>query len=262
MKPLENAPSSWIRDLSGVLFDLDDTLLDRGRLLPSALDALVRLQAAGLELYAVTGRPASWGGVLTHQWPIEGAITENGAIGFERRGGRVMCLDPLEPPERAQRRELLMRAVATLQAHFGELEPTDDVAGRISDFTFDIGEHARLEPTLVSRVQTAAQALGAATTRSSVHIHVSFDRADKASGVVRLIHGRTGLDPVRILSRYAFIGDSENDGACFASFRLTVGVGNLSGRPTLLPAFCVRKERALGFIEAAETLLARRRDLG
>jgi hypothetical protein len=64
------------------------------------------------------------------------------------------------------------------------------------------------------------------------------------------------------LTRYAFIGDSENDAACFAAFRLTLGVGNLSGRPTLPPRFRVQGERSRGFVEAAEGLLARRRKLG
>jgi len=262
MQPFERAPDSWIHDLTGLLFDLDDTLLDRGRLLPPALDALYRLHEAGLELYVVTGRPASWGAVLAHQWPLTGAVTENGAIGFEHRAGRIVLHDPIDPAERERRRSRLLRTAEALASQYPELKPTDDVAGRISDYTFDIGEHEKLEPQLVARIRTSARALGATTTISSVHLHVSFDPADKASGTVRLIQRRTGLDPVRVLTRYAFIGDSENDAACFAAFRLTLGVGNLSGRPTLPPRFRVRGERSRGFVEAAEGLLARRRKLG
>ena len=70
-----------------------------------------------------------------------------------------------------------------------------------------------------------------------------------------------GLDPFRALSAYAFIGDSENDAACFGVFRLTLGVRNLSGRPTLGPRFRTGGERAEGFIEAADLLLARRAEL-
>lgn len=262
MLPLERVPDGWIRELTGLLFDLDDTLLDGGRLLPAALDALYRLDAAGLQLFAVTGRPASWGAVLTHQWPLLGAVTENGAISFERRKGRVVRIDRAAPGERARRRELLMRAAETIQEQYPELEPTDDVSGRISDYTFDIGEYRKLDPVLIARAKTTARTLGAAVTTSSVHLHLTFDRADKASGATRLIHEQSGLDPTRVLARYAFIGDSENDGACFAAFRLTVGVGNLSGRPTLPPTFYVKGERAAGFIEAADELLARRQKLG
>lgn len=260
--PLDRAPKAWVSDLTGVLFDLDDTLLDRGRLVPSALDALYRISESGLELYAVTGRPASWGAVLTHQWPLLGAVTENGAIAFERRQRRVVKVDRVDVKEREQRRARLLRAADALRKQYPELEPTDDIAGRISDFTFDIGEYQTVDPSLTGRVIASARALGATTVKSSVHLHVSFDRADKASGTVRLIQERTGLDPVRILTRYAFIGDSENDAACFAAFRLTIGVGNLSGRPTLPPRFHVPGERAVGFVQAADTLLARRRKLG
>jgi hypothetical protein len=65
-----------------------------------------------------------------------------------------------------------------------------------------------------------------------------------------------------VLSAYAFIGDSENDGACFGAFRLTIGVRNLSGRPTLGPRFVSHGAASRGFVETAELLLARRAELG
>jgi hydroxymethylpyrimidine pyrophosphatase-like HAD family hydrolase len=91
-----------------------------------------------------------------------------------------------------------------------------------------------------------------------VHLHVSLDRADKASGFVRLTQWLFGLDPARAVSSYAFIGDSENDAACFAAFRLTIGVANLSGRPTVAPRYRAAGARAAGFVETAELLLASR----
>jgi hypothetical protein len=47
MQPFERAEDEWLRPLRGLLFDLDDTLLDHGRLLPEALGALYRLHEAG-----------------------------------------------------------------------------------------------------------------------------------------------------------------------------------------------------------------------
>lgn len=261
MLPFERAPLPWLESLRGLLFDLDDTLLDHGRLLPEALSALYRLKDAGFELYAVTGRPASVGSVVTHHWPIDGAVAETGAILYERVGPRVVMYDTAGEA-RPLRRERLAAAVATLRQDFPELEPSDDVEGRFSDFTFDIGEHRTVAPELVTRVLERARALGLSTSTSSIHLHVSLDRADKASGVVRLLGRRTGLDPSTILQRYAFIGDSENDAACFAAFRVTIGVGNLRGRPTVPPRFKVQGQRAEGFVQAAELLLARRRELG
>jgi HAD superfamily hydrolase (TIGR01484 family) len=261
MQTLDAISKEAVRKLRGFLFDLDDTLLDHGRLLPEALAALYRLRGEGLELFAVTGRPAGWGAVAVHQWPIDGAITENGAIALVRNEKRVLLDDPLDAQRRAERRAQLMTLVGKLLEAHPELQAADDAWQRISDYTFDIGEHRRVESSVVARARATIHALGATSTASSVHLHVSLDRADKASGTVRVLSQLHGLDPFRVLSAYAFIGDSENDAACFGAFRLTLGVRNLSGRPTLGPRFQTRAERAQGFIQAADLLLARRAEL-
>ena len=72
---------------------------------------------------------------------------------------------------------------------------------------------------------------------------------------MRLIHSLRGVDPSAVLTRYAFIGDSENDASCFAAFRHSIGVQNLSGRPTVPPRFITTRERGAGFVEAASALL-------
>jgi len=261
VRPLTEVPDAWLAGLRGLLFDLDDTFLDHGRLLPEALQALYSLRDAGFELYVVTGRPASWGAVVTHQWPLDGAVTENGAIAFRREAGRVRLVDRLGTEARTERRGALRHIAAELQAAHPELELADDVDGRSSDVTFDIGEYRRVPAEVVARARRAARALGATTTLSSVHLHVSLDRADKATGVVALLRAIHGLSPVRVLGSYAFIGDSENDAACFAAFRVTIGVANASGRPTVPPRFRTAGERAAGFVEAARLLLARRGNL-
>jgi hypothetical protein len=257
MMHVSRIPASELARLRGLAFDLDDTLLDHGKLLPHALDALYRLKEAGFELFAVTGRPASWGAVVTHQWPVHGAVTENGAIAFSKADGRVRCIDGASARERENRQRALARIVAELGVRHPELAPADDVAGRISDYTFDIGENVKLAAAYVRRVKQSAEALGAAVTTSSVHLHVSLDRADKASGLLRLTQSVFGVDPTLALSRYAFIGDSENDAACFSAFRVTIGVANLSGRMTVPPRFVTSGARAEGFVEAANLLLGR-----
>ncbi|HLV67780.1 MAG TPA: HAD-IIB family hydrolase [Polyangiaceae bacterium] len=259
MQPLTRIPRAALARLRGLAFDLDDTLLDEGRLLPEALEALYALSEAGYELYAVTGRPQSFGGVLMRQWPLDAAVTENGAIAFRRAGRRVLRVDRLSAPERAERRAALERLVRRVRERHPELVPADDVEGRLSDYTFDIGEHERAPAELVQAARSSALALGAAVTSSSVHLHVSLDRADKASGFVRLVRELHELDPARARLEYAFIGDSENDAACFAAFHVTIGVSNLSGRPTLPPRFVTRGARAAGFVEAAQFLISARR---
>ena len=132
MQTLAAISKEAVAKLRGFLFDLDDTLLEHGRLLPEALGALYRLHDAGLELFAVTGRPAGWGAVVAHQWPIDGAITENGAIALRREGQRVLLDDPLDARSRVERRAQLAAIVEQLCAAHPELQAADDTWQRIS----------------------------------------------------------------------------------------------------------------------------------
>jgi hypothetical protein len=99
------------RGLRGLLFDLDDTLLTHGLLVRAAYDALWDLHDAGLKLVAVTGRPSGWGEVLARQWPVEGVVTENGAIHVVREGPGVARRDGCDDAERRRRRIKLAQLV-------------------------------------------------------------------------------------------------------------------------------------------------------
>src|SRR5450432_111027 len=255
MLPIAKLPELAPLRLRGLLFDLDDTLLDHSQLSEAAYSSLFRLREAGFELYAATGRPAGWAAVIVRQWPISGAIAENGALGFFSDEHGLHTVDPETPEERQRRVQLLAVVCAELRQEFQDLVPADDVALRRTDYTFDIGEHQRVPAARVALARGFAEARGASTLASSVHLHVSFDRTDKASGIVRLIHALRGVDPSMILTRYAYIGDSENDASCFAAFRHSIGVRNLSGRPSLAPRYITTRERGAGFVEAAEALL-------
>jgi HAD superfamily hydrolase (TIGR01484 family) len=263
VQPIERLTRQEASRLEGLLFDLDDTLLDRGRLTEPAYSALFRLRESGLSLVAVTGRPSGWGELLARLWPVEGVVTENGAIGWCAEPEGLTRIDPVGASERARRRARVQEIAAALRERFEELTPADDVAARVSDFTFDIGEHRRVEPARVREVEASARELGARTLTSSVHLHVTLDADDKASGVLRMLRalGPSGGDPTALVSRWAFIGDSDNDAACFAAFRTTIGVANFRGRPSVPPRFLTARERGAGFAEAAR-LLCERRGIG
>lgn len=259
MKPPSALSPADAQALRGVCFDLDDTLLDHGRLTVAALDALYRLRDAGLILIGATGRPAAWGQALARQWPVAGMVTENGIIALVQRNGRVELLDRVGADERRARREQVAALVSEVRTHFPELEPSDDVMGRIADYSFDIAEsHAVPEQTVLA-VADLARERGARVVRSSIQLHVSFDSDDKASGVVRLLALEHGIDPSAATWRVAFVGDSENDASCFAAFHHSFGVANLAGRPSLLPRYRARAPRSAGFVEIADVLLAARR---
>jgi HAD superfamily hydrolase (TIGR01484 family) len=258
MRPITELDPERARALKGLLFDLDDTFLDHGRLTEAAYRSLFRLEEAGLLAIVVTGRPAAWGTLLVRQWPIAAAVVENGALSLQRDGKRVARLDTVDPETRLLRTAAVAALVQEVRAEFPELEPADDAGERTSDYTFDIGENRRADPALVERAVAFARARGAQTWTSSVHLHVTFDRHDKASGALRLLSRSFSIDATRARLRFAFIGDSENDASCFAAFETSIGVSNLSGRPTLLPRYTAAGAQSAGFVQAVDTLIGLR----
>jgi hydroxymethylpyrimidine pyrophosphatase-like HAD family hydrolase len=258
VKPLSSFSPESARALRGLVFDLDDTLLDDGRLTTGALDALYRLEAAGLILLGATGRPAAWGQVLTRQWPVSGMVTENGIVALAKRDGRIEVLDRVDRDTRAARRRELMALVAEMQHEFSDLEPSDDVMGRLADYSFDIAESRVLPADRVLAASDFARSRGARVVQSSIQLHVSLDADDKASGVVRFLRLMHGIDATAATYQFAFIGDSENDASCFAGFHHSFGVGNLRGRPSLWPRYRATREKSQGFIEITDRLLAAR----
>lgn len=254
MAPLSLLSAAEARRLRGVLFDLDDTLLDAGALTEAAYGALFRLRESGLGLMAVTGRPSSWGKLIARQWPVLAAITENGAVIHHHDGVRVVQLPSRDEAQATRNAARLAQLVAELRRHVPTLQPSDDAGERLGDYTFDVGEYQQPDEAEIARAIAIAAAHGAHWVRSSVHLHVSFEGDDKASGALRALQRIAGEDPTRALGAWAFIGDSGNDAACFAAFHTTIGVANLRGRFSRPPRFLTRARAGAGFAEAAATL--------
>ena len=253
MKPISQISAAAALSLEGLFFDLDDTFLDAGKLTEAAYAALFRLRESGLRLIALTGRPAAWGELVARMWPVEAAIAENGAVAYSKAEGRVPLVDSVDAAERARRRQALGELVSAARERFPDLVPADDVGGRITDFTFDIGEHQQAKEDTIQAARAFAHRAGARTTRSSVHLHYTFDRADKATGALGYL-SRTGGDPTRGRQRFAFIGDSENDAAGFAAFSHSVGVHNLRGHFSIPPRYLTERSSSEGFVEFAQIL--------
>jgi HAD superfamily hydrolase (TIGR01484 family) len=259
MKPLAALDADAARGLRGLLFDLDDTVLSHGVLTRAAYDAIWSMHEAGLRLVAVTGRPSGWGEVLVRQWPIDGAVTENGAVHVVRAGKGVAISFDGDVAEVAHRRARLDDLVATIARVVPSAHLADDVHARRSDVTWDIGEREVLPAEDVARLMSEIVSAGARTTRSSVHVHATFERDDKASGAVRFLHDQFGEDAGVALGRWAFVGDSGNDAACFSAFRHTFGVANVRSWVRSLsvpPRYVASKERGDGFAEIARALLS------
>ncbi|AUX38646.1 haloacid dehalogenase [Sorangium cellulosum] len=280
MEPLSLLPHDAARALAGVIFDLDDTVLDHGALTEAAYGALFRLRETGLTLIACTGRPAGWGEVILRQWPLDAAIAENGAVALVReaatpvagaghRGGpppsagadRIVALGGLDRDTRRARRAELVELAEAMVRRFPAAALADDNDQRVTDVTIDIGEHRRVPSDDVARMRAELRDRGVRTLLSSVHLHLTRDPSDKATGVVRLLSARFGEDPTRARYRYAFVGDSGNDGVAFAAFAWTFGVSNVRahlGKLSVPPRFVASHPMGRGFAEIARRIAALR----
>lgn len=258
MRPIATLDPVRLRRLKGLLFDLDDTVLDHGQLSIEAYAALFRLKKSGLLLVGVTGRSAAWGQLLARQWPVDGMVTENGIIALKKEDNRIRIYDRVSEAERKERRAQLMTLGEEIQSRWPDLTPADDAFGRIADTAFDIAESKTVPRDVVQAAARFASERGAKVVISSIQLHLSLDHDDKATGVLRFLNQAFQQDPTEARARFAFIGDSQNDAACFAGFETSVGVSNLQGRPTLTPRFITRGARGRGFVEFAELLVRHR----
>lgn len=261
--PIEAMTPDEAAQLHGLLFDLDDTLLDRGQLTEAAYSALFRLREAGLTLIAVTGRPAGWADVLVRLWPVRAIVAENGAVVVEASDSGPKWRDPIDVAARHTRRRELIDLVARMRSEFPGIQSADDAQARFTDHTFDIGERCSPARALVDAAAAFALERGARVHRSSVHLHVGFDAEDKASGTANWLVRGLGEDPATVRRRYAFIGDSENDEACFSGFQTSIAVANWSrGSSGIGPRYITHRAMGSGFAEAAGVLVARRQPRG
>jgi acetylornithine/N-succinyldiaminopimelate aminotransferase len=261
VKPLSALPPDDARRLRGVLFDLDDTFLSHGVLEPAAYEALWSLYKEGLTLVAVTGRPCGWAEVLVRQWPLAGCVAENGALYVVREGAGVARHDSCDKAERHARRLRLAGLVERVREAVPEAALTDDVEARVSDVTWDVGERVTLPEDRVRAIVEQIEHAGARWTRSSVHLHATFDADDKASGALRFCARELGEDEGAALVRFAFVGDSGNDAPGFAVFRETFGVANVQAslsRLSIPPRYVARRAMGQGFAEIACEIIAKR----
>lgn len=261
MKPLATMPLEEARRVEVLLFDLDDTLLTHGTLTRAAYDALWSMHESGIALMGVTGRPSGWGEVLARQWPVLAIVTENGAVALRREGAGIVRSMRGDEASRAKDRARLQAVVDEARARFDDAELADDNEARRTDVTFDVGERRKLAPERIAALRAFLVERGARTTVSSVHLHATFEGDDKASGALRVLRELRGVDAGAARARACFVGDSENDAACFAAFPTTVGVANVSrwvSRLSKPPRYVTPSPMGAGFAELAQHLVSAR----
>ena len=259
MKPLAEFPADERAAIRFLLTDIDDTLTEDGRLPAASLAAMERLQAGGLRVIPVTGRPAGWCDHFARMWPVDAVVGENGALWFayDRDARRMHSGFAKSEAERLEDRRRLDSLSARILQEVPGAGIASDQFCRIADLAIDFREDVPpLPATEVERIVALFEAEGATAKVSSIHVNGWFGNYDKLSMARRCLAEVFDRELDRENEYCVFVGDSPNDQPMFAFFRHGIGVANVRDYPLdTPPAWVTRQRAASGFTEVAEALL-------
>ncbi|HET8936650.1 MAG TPA: HAD-IIB family hydrolase [Polyangiales bacterium] len=261
MQPIADLDSSCARALSGVVFDVDDTLTRDGRVEEAAFQALWRLKQQGLHLFAVTGRPLGFAEVMARTWPVTAAVGENGAGFIEVTEHALRYGYYTEDAQRAEHAKLLLEVRARVAEQLPFARLADDNWARRCDVAWDVGERLQLTAEQIARLRALIERCGARCLVSSVHAHALAGSYDKATGAALAIKASLGIELPAQPERWLFVGDSGNDAAAFSFFPVSAGVANVRAYLGALPKpprYVSTADRGRGFAEIAERILKAR----
>jgi HAD superfamily hydrolase (TIGR01484 family) len=258
-QPLSSSPRAEWAALHGVFTDIDDTLTKDGAIEPAAQGALLALQAHGVPVVAITGRPVGWSEPFARIWPVAAIVAENGAVALIRDGSRVLTEYTQDKLTRTRNASRLHEVAARVLEEIPGTTLARDSDGRVTDIAVDHGEFAQLDDATIARVVALMRSEGMTATVSSIHVNGWFGDHDKLSGARWMSQRLFGRELEA--ARWVYVGDSTNDQTMFGHFALSVGVANLrrfADQLTTWPAFITDSERGAGFAEVAARVIGAR----
>jgi len=245
--------------LIGVFTDIDDTLTTDGAITPDALQALADLQAAGLLVVPITGRPVGWSEPFVHTWPVHAIVAENGAVGLQHAPGqRLRKLYQQDPDTRSSNFMRMQNVLNLIERQVPGAHRSQDSVGRETDIAIDHSEFTQLPQTAIDQVVRIMQAEGMTATVSSIHINGWFGQHSKLTGARWIVRELWGRDLDAEIDRWVYVGDSTNDQVMFEHFEHSVGVANIrrfEAQLTHPPRYITPSERGAGFAQVARHLL-------
>ena len=260
--PLSNWSAGERAGVHGVLTDIDDTLTTDGAITPDALDALTRLRAAGLPVFAITGRPAGWSEAFAMTWPVNAIVAENGAVALSRGSDGQLVRQYLQDEQTRKTNFQRLQSVAQrILQTMPQARLATDSPGRETDIAIDHSEFAHLEAAEIAQVVALMHEGGLKATVSSIHINGWIGDHDKLAGARWIVRSHLERDLDDELARWVYVGDSTNDARMFGHFPHSVGVANVArfvDQLSQLPRYVTHSERGAGFCEAANAILERR----
>lgn len=261
MLPLSGWPVAERRAIRGVFTDIDDTLTTEGAVGEDVVQALGRLQAAGLHVIPITGRPVGWSEPFAAAWPVDAIVAENGSVALTRAGGTLRKIHTQSEDERAANYARMQQVARRIVREVPGATISQDSGGRETDIAIDHGEFAHLDQAAIDRVVAIMRAEGMRATVSSIHVNGWFGGHDKLEGARWIVRELFGRDLDAEIDHWVYVGDSTNDVLMFERFPHSVGVANIwrfDGQLTHAPTYVTKGERGAGFAEVAEAILAAR----
>ena len=136
MRPVSQSGDAF-RSVTTLVSDVDDTITSDGRLLPCALEAMYRLERAGVRLVLLTGGSAGWSDVYIRQWPVSCVIAESGAVCLtkDERGQIVYRTNPVIRPEEIKKREAFLSSLDKEKLSSDQYARLHDIAADLSKCT-------------------------------------------------------------------------------------------------------------------------------
>ena len=264
MRPWAESSLLALREVRGVVTDIDDTLTTEGRIPMGVVAALAALREVGLPVIAVTGRPMGWSVAIAEEMPLTAVVAENGAVALFRQGDGLRVEYAQGDAERAANAVRLRQGAARVLREVPGATLARDSAGRATDIAIDHAEYAHLDEAAIEHVVRVMREEGMTATVSSIHVNGWYGEHGKPSGARWMVQRLLGRELDAERGQWIYVGDSTNDQAMFACFALSVGVANLldfADRLTQWPAYITPHDRGRGFIEVAERLLEARAGL-
>ena len=261
VQPWARCDPGRLRDLGGVLTDIDDTLTTEGAIPMGVVAAIAALRKAGLPTIAVTGRPMGWSRPIASATPLAAVVAENGGVALVRDGDDVRIEFAAPDDVRAANAAKLARVSERIVAEVPGATLARDSAGRVTDIAIDHGEFAHLDQARIDAVVARMRAAGMQATVSSIHVNGWFGVHTKLTGARWIVQRVLGRDLDAERERWLYVGDSTNDQLMFGHFPLSVGVANLlqfAAQLEVWPRFITQHERGRGFAEVADALLRAR----
>jgi HAD superfamily hydrolase (TIGR01484 family) len=263
VKPSSTLDAHVCRALQGVLCDIDDTLTWEGKLVPEAFLALGQLQAAGLKVVPVTGRPGGWVDQIARMWPVDGVVGENGGLWFYLHQGKMVRRYVQDEDTRRRNRERLDDLASRILIKVAGAGLASDQSYRDLDLAIDFCEDVpRLPPEAIDAIVAEFRAAGATSKVSSIHVNGWYGTFDKLAGCRALLAERWGISLDEARERWLYVGDSPNDEPMFAFFPHSVGVANVAAflpRMKAHPTYVTQGMGGHGFAELAQHVLLTRR---